>query len=33
MFLEPLRPDVADRQADDYWLCGYVFSDSINGGA
>jgi hypothetical protein len=32
MFMEPLRPDIADRQADDYWICGYMLRDAINGG-
>jgi len=32
-FIEPFRPDVADRQADDYWLTGYVLLDSQSGGA
>jgi hypothetical protein len=31
-FFEPFRPDVADRQADDYWLGGYLLFDSINAG-
>jgi hypothetical protein len=28
MFLEPLRTDIADRKADDYWVCGYALRDS-----
>ena len=32
MFLEPFRPDVADRQADDYWAMGYILMDNIEGG-
>jgi hypothetical protein len=31
MLLPPLRPDLADRQGEDYWLCGYVLFDSIGG--
>lgn len=31
-FMEPFRPDLVDRQTDDFWLMGYVFSDSIDGG-
>lgn len=30
MFLEPFRPDVADRQADDYFVMGYILADNIN---
>jgi len=33
MFLEPFRPDVADRQSDDYWAMGYVLRDMIEGGS
>ena len=32
MFLEPIRSDVADRQAEDFWLSGYLLVDNINGG-
>lgn len=32
MFLEPFRPDLADRESDDFWIAGYLLSDSINGG-
>jgi hypothetical protein len=32
MFFEPLRPDLADRAADDYWLGGYVLDDTVNAG-
>jgi hypothetical protein len=30
MFLEPFRPDIADRQSDDYFVMGYVLTDNIN---
>jgi hypothetical protein len=32
LFLEPFRPDIADRQADDWWAVGYTFTDQIAGG-
>lgn len=32
MLFPPLRQDVADRKADDYWISGYVLFDSIGSG-
>lgn len=33
MWLDPWRPSIGDREADDFWLGGYVLSDHINAGA
>jgi hypothetical protein len=31
-FSEPMRPDIADRESDDFWMIGYVLDDTANGG-
>lgn len=31
LFFEPYRPDVADRETDDFWLGGYLLFDHIDG--
>jgi len=33
LWLDPWRPALGDRAADDFWLMGYVLSDHINAGA
>lgn len=33
LWLDPWRPAIGDRAADDFWLVGYLFSDHINAGA
>jgi hypothetical protein len=33
LWLDPWRPAIGDRQADDFWLMGYLLSDHINAGA
>lgn len=31
-FTEPMRPDLADREADDWWMVGYILDDAMSAG-
>jgi len=33
LWLDPWRPALGDREADDFWLMGYLLSDHINAGS